>query len=244
MTGNPKRIFDAKRRARHGARAMRMTGDRFIWREAADGIADRLAPLAKQRSVALATEYKAAEYLHECADTWIVAGFDDDEQLAAEGTFDLIVSLMSLHGLNDLPGALAQIRTRLNTGGFFAAALFGGETLREMKESLAIGESEICGGAAMRVAPFADVRDLGGLMVRAGFSHPVADVERTVVRYRAFETLVEDLRLMGETGGLTDPRPLRRDALAAALAHYRTAHGEDGRLRATFDIVYLTGSAG
>src|SRR5262249_28833638 len=103
------------------------------------------------------------------------------------------------------------------------------------------GEIEVLGGASPRVAPFADIRDLGGLLQRAGFALPVADNEKTVVRYRAFETLVEDLRALGETNTLTDrsKRPLRRDVLASALASY-SAREIEGHLPLTFEVIYLT----
>jgi hypothetical protein len=126
------------------------------------------------------------------------------------------------------------------------AALLGGDTLRELRESLAAGESEVVGGMSPRVAPFADVRALGGLLQRAGFALPVADVERTTVRYREFSTLIRDLRAAGETNALAERqrKPIRRDVLAAALSHYARHHADaDGRLRATFDIIYLTGWA-
>lgn len=242
MPDRPKRIFDPRLRAQHRARATRIDGERFLWREAAEGLADRLNLFGRRFETALAIEPQAVLPAH--AAHWTQSGFDGNETLTAEGRYDLIVSLMSLHGMNDLPGALAQVRARLNHGGFFAAALFGGESLHELREALAAGESETTGGATMRVAPFADIRDLGRLMVRAGFAHPVADSERTRVRYGDVLTLVRDLRAMGETGGLTERRCLRREALAATLEQYRSAHGEDGRLIATFDIVYLTGSAG
>jgi SAM-dependent methyltransferase len=244
MSGTPKRIFDTRLRALHRIRAGRMAGERFLWRDAADGIAYRLKPLARSFAAALAIEPQAAEMARESAAAWTQAGFDETETLTAPGRYDLVVSLLSLHGMNDLPGALAQIRARLAEGGFFAAALFGGDTLCELKESLIVGDGAASGGAVLRIAPFADVRDLGRLMIRAGFAHPVADIERTTVHYGRFDTLVHDLRLMGETGGLADRHPLRRETLAAAMAHYRTAHGEpDGKLRATFDIVYLAGNA-
>jgi hypothetical protein len=126
----------------------------------------------------------------------------------------------------------------------FLAALFGGDTLFELRESFGAAEIETLGGTSPRVAPLADVRELGGLLQRAGFALSVADVERTVVRYRNFGTLIADLRAMGETNALTQRsrKNLRRETLAAALAHYSSRHTEaDGRLRATFDIVYLTG---
>jgi hypothetical protein len=115
-----------------------------------------------------------------------------------------------------------------------------------MKESLAAGELETLGGISPRVAPFADVRALGGLLQRASFALPVADVERTVVRYREFQTLVRDLRAMGETNSLQERsrKMMPRKTLSAAMAHYANHHADsDGRLRATFDIAYLTGWA-
>ena len=123
------------------------------------------------------------------------------------------------------------------------AALFGGATLSELRDAFAAGEIETMGGITPRVAPFADVRELGTLLQRAGFALPVADVERTTVRYRDFNTLVDDLRLLGETNALTGRAgTLSRATLNAALSHYAAKHADpDGRLRATFDIVYLTG---
>jgi len=146
--------------------------------------------------------------------------------------------------VNDLPGVLTQIARVLQPDGLFVAALFGGETLFELRQSFAAGEIESLGGVSPRIAPFADIRDLGGLLQRAGFALPVADVERTIVRYRDLLTLFGDLRAMGETNALVarDRGPLPRKTLAAALAHYASQHADpDGRLRATFDIAYLTG---
>ena len=154
--------------------------------------------------------------------------------------------MLSLHAINDLPGALIQMRRALKPDGLFMGALFGGETLNELREALLTAESELTGGITPRVSPFADVRDLGALLQRAGFALPVADVERTTVRYGEFTRLVDDLRALGETNVLyrRSRNFLRRDVLAAALSHYRQAHAEpDGRLRATFDILYLTGWA-
>lgn len=168
----------------------------------------------------------------------------DEEALPfAEETFDLVVSALSLHAVNDLPGALAQIRRVLKPDGLFLAALFGGATLSELRTAFAMGESEVLGGISPRVAPMADVRDLGGLLQRAGFALPVADSEKTVVRYGAFTTLVDDLRALGETNALTErsKNVLRRDVLASMLQAY-AAHDtdEDGRLLATFEVIYLT----
>ena len=244
MTDNPKRIFSPYALEMHRARAAHLAGVRFLWREAAGGLSDRIHPLARHFRQALAIEARAADALGPNAESWTVAGFDADERLTAEGRFDLAASLLSLHDIDDLPGALAQIRRHLTADGFFAAALFAGNTLSELKESLIAGECETSGGAGLRVAPFADIRDLGRLMIRAGFSAPVAEIERTTVQYREFSTLVRDLRMMGETGILVDCRPLSRAALAAALSHYAAHYADaEGRLAATFDIAYLTGWA-
>jgi SAM-dependent methyltransferase len=165
--------------------------------------------------------------------------------LAAE-SFDLIVSLMALHHVNDLPGALIQMRRALRPDGLFLAALAGGETLSELRQSLTMAESEILGGAAPRVAPFADVRALGGLMQRAGFALPVVDCDSVVARYDDLFALMGDLRAFGATNALTlrSRKPLRRDAFIRAAAIYAARFADaDGRLRATFDTIWLTGWA-
>jgi SAM-dependent methyltransferase len=242
---NAPQIFDFATRAKHKHRAARRPGDRFLVREAVEGVKDRLAPVNRSFPAALLLDENAVAVLQGCETTWQVATFDNNEQLAADGGFDLALSVLDLHALNDLPGALVQIRRALKPDGLFLAAVFGGATLFELRDSLAAGEAATTGGVSPRVAPMADVRELGGLLQRAGFAMPVADVERTTVRYRDFFDLVRDLRAMGETNALTGRLGrLRRDTLAAALAHYQEHHAEpDGRLRATFDIIYLTGWA-
>lgn len=245
MAKGPPRIFDSHAQALHRARAARRAGDRFLLREAAEGVAARLAPVNRTFAAALAVDGRAAEHLQDLAATWRAGSFGPGERLeTGDGGFDLAVSLLSLHGMNDLPGALAQIRRALKPDGLFVAALFGGATLFELRDAFAAGEIETLGGITPRVAPFADVRELGALLQRAGFALPVADVERTTVRYRDFATLANDLRAMGETNALAERQGLSRATLRAALAHYAAKHGEpDGRLHATFDIVYLTGWA-
>jgi len=223
-----------------------MAGERFLVREAVEGVRARLAPVNRTFATALSLDKNAAEALQGIAQSWRTASFGPDERLEAGGDgCDLAVSVLALHGLNDLPGALAQIRRALKPDGLFLAALFGGATLTELRESFAAGEIATLGGVTPRVAPMADVRELGTLLQRAGFALPVADVERTTVRYRRFATLVNDLRALGETNALAGRhRRLSRATLAAALAHYAAAHADaDGRLLATFDIVYLTGWA-
>jgi SAM-dependent methyltransferase len=244
MKDGPPRIFDVHAQALRRARAARMSGDRFLVREAADGIKARLAPVNRTFSKALALDENASEALHGVAATVQAGRIGPDGRLVGgDGDVDLVVAILSLHGLNDLPGALVQIRRALKPDGLFLAALLGGATLFELRESMAAGEIATMGGITPRVAPMADVRELGTLLQRAGFALPVADVERTTVRYREFATLANDLRAMGETNALVGRQlQLRRATLAAALAHYEAKHAEtDGRLRATFDILYLTG---
>jgi SAM-dependent methyltransferase len=160
----------------------------------------------------------------------------------ADGRLDLAVSLLALQTVNDLPGALVQIRRALKNDGLLIAGLIGGETLTELRQSLTIAESEILGGASPRVAPFVDVRALGGLAQRAGLALPVVDLDRAVVRYPDLFALVADLRAMGAANALhaRSGRPLRRDVLGRAAAVYAERFADpDGRLRATFDLVWL-----
>jgi SAM-dependent methyltransferase len=223
-----------------------MNGDRFLDRAAIEGLADRLAAVTRQFSAGLMIGTTVPPEWKDLAANWSEADFDAHEFLGAgEEQFDLAVSLFSLQTINDLPGALVQIRRALKPDGLFLGVLFGGATLTELRQSFAAGESETTGGISPRVSPFADVRDLGGLLQRAGFALPVADVERSLVRYSDFAALVRDLRAHGLTNALNERRRrfLRRDTLAAMLAHYRDHHAEAGRLNATFEIVCLTGWA-
>src|SRR5277367_2260806 len=160
----------------------------------------------------------------------------------ADGRLDLAVSLLALQTVNDLPGALIQIRRALKGDGLLIAALIGGETLTELRQSLTIAESEVLGGASPRVAPFVDVRALGGLAQRAGLALPVVDLDRTIVRYPEMFALLADLRAMGGANALDarSRKPLRREVLARAAALYADRFADpDGRLRATFDTVWL-----
>jgi SAM-dependent methyltransferase len=171
----------------------------------------------------------------------------DEEALPfRDASLDLIVSGLALQFVNDLPGVLVQIRRALKPDGLFLAALLGGETLTELRQSFAAAESEIEDGASPRVAPFADLRELGALLQRAGFRLPVTDVDRVTVRYATAFNLMHDLRRMGASNALVARRrtPLRRATLLRMAEIYaeRFADG-DGRLRATFEIVWLSGWA-
>jgi SAM-dependent methyltransferase len=171
----------------------------------------------------------------------------DPERLPfADGAFDLIVSILMLHWANDLPGALIQLRRALKPDGLLLAAFFGGRTLHELREALLTAESETFGGAGPRVAPFADLIDCGHLLQRAGFALPVVDLDAITVRYAHPLALIADLRAMGETSALTERpgRQLTRAALARMIAYYQEHFSEpDGRVRATFEIITLTGWA-
>jgi SAM-dependent methyltransferase len=171
----------------------------------------------------------------------------DEEALPfADASLDLAVSALALHLVNDLPGALIQIRRALKPDGLFVGALLAGDTLNELRIAFAGAESEIEGGMSPRVAPFADLRDLGALLQRAGFALPVADSDRLVVRYETPFALLRDLRGMGATNALVERRraPLKRATLLRMAQIYRQHFADpDGRVRATFEIAWLTGWA-
>lgn len=159
---------------------------------------------------------------------------------------DLVLSVLALQFVNDLPGVLAQVRRALRPDGLLLAAMIGGETLTELRQAFAAAEAEIEGGVSPRVSPFADVRDVGGLLQRAGFALPVVDVERLTVRYDNAFALMQDLRRMGATNLLVERRkaPTRRATLLRMAQVYGERFADaDGRIRATFDIVWLLGWA-
>jgi SAM-dependent methyltransferase len=163
-----------------------------------------------------------------------------------DARFDLAVSPLLLHWVNDLPGALVQIRSALKPDGLMLASLFGGETLHELRLALIEAESELIGGAGPRIAPFAGLQDMAQLLQRAGFALPAADRDIVMVRYGEPMRLLADLRAMGETAALAErsPRGLSRRILARAFDIYRQRFSDpDGRVRATFEIITLTGWA-
>ena len=249
QTGHPP-LFDATAAAHASARASRIQGERFLVQAGADGLADRLAAVTRRFDRGLWIGDGAQTIpapLAGFAHGWDRAQFGPGEALQAPSQgYDLAVSLFSLQTVNDLPGALIQIRRILKPDGLFVAALLGGSTLAELREAFAHGETETLGGISPRVSPFVDVRDAGALLQRAGFALPVSDVERLLVRYGDFFGLARDLRAHGFTNVLSQRsrKPLRRDTLSAMLTHYGARHGDhDGRIRARFETLYLTGWA-
>jgi SAM-dependent methyltransferase len=161
-------------------------------------------------------------------------------------SLDLAVSALAFQFVNDLPGVLAQIRRALRPDGLLLAAMIGGDTLSELRQSFAAAEAECEGGVSPRVAPFADLRDVGALLQRAGFALPVTDVDRIVVRYDSAFALMADLRRMGATNILVERRhaPTRRATLTRMAQIYGERFADsDGRIRATFDVIWLSGWA-
>ncbi len=245
MTQDRPQLFDF--RAARGARlrAAWIGGDRFLDAAALDGLHHRLSGVTRRFARGLWVGDALPEAIKGFAQDWNLAGFDEKEVLKGDAPFDLVVSLFSLQAINDLPGAMIQIRRLLKPDGLFLAALFGGATLNELRQSFTAAESEVLGGASPHVAPFADVRDMGALLQRAGFALPVADVERLMVRYSNLSALVKDLRAHGQSNALTGRRKnfTGRRVLDALAAHYTTHHANDGKLIATFETIYLTGWA-
>lgn len=177
-----------------------------------------------------------------------VAGAVADEETLPlrPRSIDLFVSALALQDVNDLPGALIQIRQALRPDGLFLAAMTGGETLTELRTAMTAAETGLRGGAGPRVIPAVDVRDMGALLQRAGFALPVADRDVLTVRYADAGQLFDDLRAMGATNALAerDRRPLTREIIARAAAIYAERFSDpDGRIRATFEIISMSGWA-
>jgi SAM-dependent methyltransferase len=161
-------------------------------------------------------------------------------------SLDLAVSALAFQFVNDLPGVLTQIRRALRPDGLLLAAMLGGDTLTELRQCFAAAEAECEGGVSPRVAPFADLRDVGALLQRAGFALPVTDVDRVVVRYDSAFALMHDLRNMGATNILAERRrtPTRRATMLRMAQIYGERFADsDGRIRATFDVIWLSGWA-
>jgi SAM-dependent methyltransferase len=210
-----------------------------------EAVRARLAGLDSVGTVVAADALAGPAVAREQTNITFVAA--DEEALPfGNGSLDLVVSALALQCVNDLPGALVQIRRSLKPDGLFLAALAGGDTLTELRESFAEAESEIEGGVSPRVAPFADVRALGDLLRRAGFALPVADSDRYTLRYATPFALMHELRRMGAGNALIARRrtPLRRATLMRMAEIYRQRFADsDGRVRATFELVWLTGWA-
>lgn len=253
-------LLDHRRR-----RAVRRgtSGADFLHRRVAEDLAERLSLVQRRFAIGvdlggfegqLADAVRAGAQVDrlirvERDAVFLGAGFEavvgDEEALPlADDSVDLVVSSLSLHLTNDTPGAFVQIRRALKPDGLFLAAVLGGESLSELRASLLQAEAEISGGASPRVAPFADLRDLGGLLQRTGFALPVIDQDRLVVRYDTMFALLADIRALGLANMLRDRsrRPVSRALFLRAAQIYAERFSDpDGRVRATFDIVFLSG---
>jgi SAM-dependent methyltransferase len=244
-------IFDRRLLRARRRRAAALGAERFLIDRVADELGERLGAVLRTFEVAadLGTPTDAVRrVLAQSGKVGCVARVVADEEAVpfADGSLDLVVSALSLQFVNDLPGTLIQIRRALKADGLLLAALIGGDSLTELRQAFAAAESEIEGGVSPRVAPFADVRELGGLLQRAGFALPVVDSDRLTVRYDSVFALMHDLRRMGATNVLTERRrsPLRRATLRRMTDIYAERFADaDGRLRATFEVAWLSGWA-
>ena len=231
---------------------------RALLGEPATFLLDRVAGDAAERLRVVLREFKSAADVGTPGDQLRSALLDrvgqavrvDLPELESEPlpmrpeSLDLVVSALAFQFVNDLPGVLAQIRRALRPDGLLLAAMIGGDTLTELRQSFAAAETECDGGVSPRVVPFADVREVGGLLQRAGFALPVTDVDRLVVRYDSAFELMHDLRRMGATNVLVERRriPTRRATMLRMAQVYAERFADaDGRIRATFDVIWLSG---
>ena len=242
----PPLLFDTHAVARNRKRSGRMdAGHQFLRAEIADRMQERLSEVNRTFATRIDLGGSFVPFLpKDVTEAYQTQSADDGVLNIAAQSSDLIVSNMVMHWVNDLPGLLVQIRNTLRPDGLFTGSLLGGQTLHELRHAFLAAESEITGGASPRVIPFADVKDLGSLMQRAGFALPVTDVDTLTLTYAHPLNLMQELRGMGEANALIS-RPknfLRRNVLLRACEIYQEKFGmENGRIPATFEVMYLTG---
>ena len=254
-------IFDRRLLRVRRARAAALDPAIFLIERVADDLAARLSAVLRTFDLAVdigtpndAVRRRLADRVGAIVAVDPIASHIAGERLAVaadeealpfrDGSIDLAVSALALQFVNDLPGTLIQIRRALKPDGLLLAAMVGGESLAELRAAFAAAEAEVEGGISPRVAPFTDLRDLGALLQRAGFALPVTDVDRVIVRYASPLALMHDLRRMGAGNVLTARRraPLSRATLRRVFEIYAERFADaDGRIRATFEIVWLSG---
>lgn len=229
-----KALLAHRRRADHD-------GGMFLQTTAADDLQDRLSMVNRT--------FTAPAIVTAFPDIWAerlpnAVIVPDDEVLSLKpGAHDLVIHSMCLHWANDPVGQLIQCRHALKNDGLLLTASFGGQTLHELRASLAQAEAEITGGLSPRILPMGEIRDLGGLLQRAGFALPVTDAFPQKVSYESAFHLMRDLRRMGETNAL-DARSksvARRDVFQRAAQHYADSFAEGDRIIATFELIFMTG---
>lgn len=259
----PPRLFNRARLLAHRERASAdFSQYDFLLRELAARMADRLPDIKRQFPVALelgAHNGLLAEYLDPAAGIQTLIQTDlsgklithatglrvvaDEEFLPfAHAKIDLVLSVFSMHWINDLPGSLAQIFRCLKPGGCFLAMLPGGETLKELRQSFEQAEMSVTGGISPRISPFVDVKDAGSLLQRAGFTLPVTDSELLTISYENPLKLLADLRGMGETNALRTGLPhfTRRSVFYAAMEYYQRNYAQADRIPASVEVVTMT----
>ena len=250
-TAAPILLDRALLRARQG-RAEKMGAATFLLDRVAEDMAERLHAVLREFAIA-ADIGTSGDQLRDALARRVgqlnrvdLPDRESEPLSLAPGSIDLAVSALVFQFVNDLPGVLAQIRRALKPDGLLLAAMIGGDTLTELRQSFATAEAELEGGISPRVAPFADLRDVGALLQRAGFALPVTDVDRIVARYDSAFALMQDLRRMGATNVLVERRraPTRRATLLRMAQIYSERFADpDGRIRATFDVIWLSGWA-
>src|SRR6201996_4999780 len=246
-TAAPK-LFDRALLLQRQARARKLGPVNFLLDRAAEDLDERLHAVLRKFSD-VADIWTPGELPRDRFGKLTHVGLEDGAQETLplqSASLDLVVSALALQFVNDLPGVLTQFRRALKPDGLLLAAMVGGDTLTELRQSFAAAEAECEGGVSPRVAPFADLRDVGALLQRAGFALPVTDVDRVVVRYDSAFSLMQDLRRMGATNVLVERRrtPSRRTTLLRMAQIYGERFADaDGRIRATFDVIWLSGWA-
>lgn len=258
---NPAFIFDRRALRRNRDRAAKNFADHdFLVREVAARLYDKYRDINREFMHILDLGCHGDELSALLKDKFIIrqdlsrnflmsgggiAVQADEEFLPYKpGSLDLVLSNLSLHWVNDLPGCLAQIKQTLKPDGLFLSAMLGGDTLTELRQCLMEAEINISGGASPRISPFVDVRDAGSLLQRAGFALPVVDTDRITVTYENAFKLMQELKNMGEgniltkrSQGLTSPRIMME---CAKIYHEKFADHR-GRITVTFDIIYMMG---
>jgi len=245
-------LFDRTLLRARQRRAERLGGATFLLERVVDDAVERLAAVNRTFTRGIDLDTPGERLCHALGERiaamspLAVPPCDSDPLPLEPQSIDLAVSALALQFVNDLPGVLSQLRRALKPDGLLLAAMIGGDTLTELRQSFAAAEAEIEGGASPHVSPFADLRDAGGLLQRAGFALPVTDFERITVRYDNAFALMQDLRRMGATNVLVERRklPARRATLLRMAQIYSERFAdEDGRIRATFDVIWLLGWA-
>lgn len=234
-------LFDTRAQKMRRARALQGNHDWFLHRSAIDEIDERLQEINRTFKDVTIAGWRQEDW----CDQWPTARFipDTDTLDLEPDSCDLILHALCLHTANDPVGQLVQMRRALRPDGLMIAVLFGGQTLQELRQALAYGETQVEGGLSPRINPMGEIRDLGALLQRAGFSLPVADSVPLTLSYPNPLALMKDVQGMGESNVLSTRRKqfLKRETLAKAVEWYDHTYGQDGRVPATMELVFLTG---